>query len=351
MKTHTFYLAFIAILLSAIYAQAQTVNLKGTINESKIQMTLTRSSDELSGSYFYEKQGSANKLNLKGKINGNDFTLVETDAAGKSTGAFKGIWKDDETTSGIALEGTWKKPRGGEDAGFYAYQQNIYFTGSTTFITRKITENNKLKFFEVDVEYPEITSSTNPNSAKFNLLARQMVAGTVAEFRKNMLGMTAEDIKFSKQRGVPNDLVTGYSAEYSADDFVSIQFTTSTYEGGAHPNSFTTTLNYDLKNGRELKLADLFQPKSNYLKAISDYSIADLKKRLTDMSDDEWIKTGAGAEVENFSSWNLTAKGLMINFNPYQVAAYAAGPQTVIIPYEQLRSILKPDSVVNILKK
>ena len=69
------------------------------------------------------------------------------------------------------------------------------------------------------------------------------------------------------------------------------------------------------------------------------------------MSDDEWITKGAGADKDNFSNWNLTKKGLLITFEPYQVAAYAAGSQTVIIPYDKLKSVLKKDGIVSQIAK
>ena len=49
-------------------------------------MELKRDGDSLSGSYFYHKSGSGNKLTLKGKIaaDGN-FSLQEFTAAGKQT--------------------------------------------------------------------------------------------------------------------------------------------------------------------------------------------------------------------------------------------------------------------------
>ena len=37
---------------------------------------------------------------------------------------------------------------------------------------------------------------------------------------------------------------------------------------------------------------------------------------------------------ENFKSWNITKKGLIFTFDPYQVASYAAGRFEVIIPFE-----------------
>lgn len=351
MKKIKFHLIILSIVILAVSAFSQTVNFKGTVGEAKFQMMLVRSGNDLSGSYFYDKQGSANKLNLKGtvELDGN-FTLKETDAAGKITGNFSGKWNEVENSAGVYLEGTWKSPAG-KELGFYASQQNVYFTDGLSFATRKITENNKPKMYEVDAEYPEIVGGTNPNITKLNLVAKDVVVKSVANFKKSMQGFTAEDLKFAKERGISNYTEIGYDVEYADNNLVSIGFSEGVYTGGAHPNHFSYGLTYDLKNGKQLSLADLFKPNSNYLKVISDYSIASLKKELTEMSDEEWIKNGAGPDAENFKSWNLTEKGLVINFDPYQVAAYAAGPQMVVIPFDKLNSILKPDGAVSYLRK
>ena len=42
---------------------------------------------------------------------------------------------------------------------------------------------------------------------------------------------------------------------------------------------------------------------------------------------------GAKPTPENYAVWNVSADGLVITFNEYQVAAYAAGPQEVVIPF------------------
>lgn len=352
MRKVKFYFPIFFVLAFSIAAHAQTFKFKGNIGEAKFQMTLERSGNEISGDYFYEKQGNAKKLNLKGSIDeGGNFTLKETDAAGKQTGIFRGKWSEDYMSAGAWLEGNWQKPGGGSELAFSAAQQSVYFTGNLSIVTRKITEANKVKMYEIDAEYPEIIGSASPAILKFNALAKQSVAKSVADFKKNMLEMTAEDLKFTKERGVSNYSEIGYDVEYADNNLVSIMFSEDTYTGGAHPNHYFYTVNYDLKTGRELSLAELFQPNSNYLNVISDYAINKLKSELTEMSDDEWIKNGAGADAENFKSWNISEKGLVLNFNPYQVAAYAAGPQFVVIPYDKLKGILKPNGVTASLQK
>ena len=49
--------------------------------------------------------------------------------------------------------------------------------------------------------------------------------------------------------------------------------------------------------------------------------------------DEQWVMSGAGPEEKNFSSFNVTDKGLLITFDEYQIDCYAAGPSEVFVPY------------------
>jgi hypothetical protein len=61
---------------------------------------------------------------------------------------------------------------------------------------------------------------------------------------------------------------------------------------------------------------------------------------------EELIDAGAGPRADNYRAWNITRKGLWITFDPYQVAAYAAGPQNILVPYSVLKDIIKPDGPI-----
>jgi hypothetical protein len=328
---------------------------KGSVGESKVEMDIKREGNALSGSYYYVKQGSSNRLTLKGTIAADgSFTIQELDAAGKQTGEFKGKWKEDPNDSGVTLEGQWLKPgQKDEGLGFYAFEQMIYFA-TTQITTRETKESIKLKKATLSAQYPEL--SANPNAAGFNQIAKAGVMRSLAGFKKDLAELTSEDLKrMSGDMG--SYIEVGYNIEFADDDLISLNFYEETFTGGAHPNHGTYTLTYDLKAGRELKLADLFKPGTNYLATISEYALRDLKARKDPESgenmgiaQDIW-EDGAKPTAENYQNWNITKKGLMFTFPPYQVAAYAYGPQTVIIPYAQLKEIARPDGALAKTKK
>ena len=123
-------------------------------------------------------------------------------------------------------------------------------------------------------------------------------------------------------------------------DIWSIKLDFSFYsDGAAHPGLYSLTVNYDLAQGKELALGDLFLPNSNYLEAISNYCIAELSKQPFF---DSAFQEGAQPTLENYRNWNITKDGLMITFDEYQVAPYAAGPQTVVVPYSTLQTVINP---------
>jgi len=350
MKSKFFSFGAVALFVFVSFGAAFGQKFTGAVGTAKFEMTIERDGGSLKGDYYYRKSGSANSLSLKGSIAADgSFTMQESDAAGKKTGVFKGKWREDANDSGASLDGQWLKPgETGEGQFFYASEQMINFQ-SVKLTTREINEAIKPKKATLSAEYPELSGS--PNAAKFNALAKAAVMRSLAGFRKDMASLTAADIK-NIGPDMGNYIEVGYSIEFADDDLISVNFGESTFEGGAHPNHGTFTMTYDLKAGRELKLADLFKPGAKYLAKIAEYSLRDLQARKDpDSGDnmgiahDEWAD-GAKPTADNYANWNVTKKGLLITFDAYQVAAYAYGPQTVIVPYATLKTIANPNGAL-----
>jgi len=130
-------------------------------------------------------------------------------------------------------------------------------------------------------------------------------------------------------------------------DVLSVLFVNFFYLGGAHPGSYHWSINYDFATGQELSLGDLFIPGSPYLERISDYSIQQLNERL---EFDIW-EDGAEPTLENYDVWALSADGILIIFDEYQVAPYAAGPQQVIVPFDIFADIIHPQGPIGQLSR
>lgn len=329
---------------------AQTKHFKGSIGSSlDLQMKLVRTGDQLAGSYFYQKVGT--RIDLRGNVDKDgNLTLEEFDKGGKQTGVFKGLWSVDASDGLVKLAGNWSKPPSEKDSdkktAFSLHEEPIAFSGDVDVVAKQIKESNKKLNYEIDAQYPQLTGGSNPNTEKFNQAARGFVTKQVADFRKNVTPKEGDEPPPEGSMG--SNIGVSYVVQLAQDDLISVEFDVEDYyQGAAHPNTFTEVVNYDLKNGKQLKLADLFKPGAKYLPAIANYCIADLKKQAKEKGlEVSEIENGAAANAKNYRSWTITRKGLGVNFDAYQVGPYAAGPQYVLVPYSSLKDVINADGPV-----
>ena len=320
---------------------------KGSIGSTLgLQMKLVREGEKLTGSYFYQKVGTP--IMISGTIDkGGNVVLDEFDSGGHQTGVFKGVWSEDENGL-IAIAGNWTKPNSDKKTAFSLHEEPIEFSSGVEIVAQRIKENNKKRKYEIDAVYPQLTGSGSPNYEKFNQTMRGVVTKKVSAFRTGA-APSPDDPPPTELESMGSDLNIAYTIALAKDDLISVVLEVSDYEAGAaHPNSYSEVMNYDLKNGKALKLADLFQPGSKYLQTIAAYCITDLKKQGklgqdSMLEDAYWIQRGAAPEADNYINWTIGKKGLGIIFDPYQVAAYAAGPQHVLVPYSALKGLIKTD--------
>lgn len=350
----------------------------GTLDNSlNVELNLTRQGNKLSGSYFYPRAGAANSaeknIALEGKVEKDGkATLTETtfsaESAETKTGEFKGVL-DSATTNGeprLRFLGVWTGTKGKKSLPF-ALTERRFDLGGYKLGEKPVQEKNKKQRFEIETSLPQLTGVDAVAAEKFNKAAAAFFTKEVKAFKDEVQTLIKDEEAAAKEaaaaekaaEGQPADAKSkeaepaasemppysfngGFDVIYANADLISILFSYSTYMGGAHPSHATHAFNYDLKRGVEVRLADLFAPKANFLKLISGYSVKELKK-LSTTSD---VESGAGPKLENYGSWNFTPLGLQFTFDPYQVGAYAVGAHEVIVPYTVLKPAAKPDGLL-----
>jgi hypothetical protein len=347
-------------------------------------MELRRKGNQLSGNYFYEKPGAANialkTIGLTGKVDKDGKTaLVETtstEQGEEKTGEFKGALDAVMNNGELSLRflGVWTNLKGKQSVPFSLLERRFEL-GGYKLSERKLQEKNKKLRLEIDAFAPQLTGADASGAEKFNQAINDAVSAQLRQFKKEVIELTQEKegLKTAPQAPAgeaadkqadkpaepkpaelppatelpPHSFNSNYEVVFANADLISLLFRYSVYQGGAHPNNFSTTLTYDLKRGVAVKLADLFTPKSSYLKLISEYCVKELKK-LSTVND---VESGAGPKLENFRSWNVTPLGLKFSFDPYQVGAYAAGAHEVIVPYAVLKPTLKAEGLLTPLAR
>jgi hypothetical protein len=195
-----------------------------------------------------------------------------------------------------------------------------------------LSETNQDPPYKINAQIPQLTGSDDPRVTAFNQRLKDLVTKEVDTWRESFQQVTLVSNGSS--------LDETYTLISQIGDLWSLKFDFRFYsDGAAHPGLYSITLNYELGQGRELALADLFLPNSGYLEAIANYCITELSKQP---GFDGPFSDGAKPTPENYDNWNITPDGLLITFDMYQVAPGASGPIQVLVPYDQLQAVIDP---------
>ena len=205
---------------------------------------------------------------------------------------------------------------------------------SVTLGSVPTSETGQKPAYTVKAQIPALQGSDDARVTNFNNEMTQLTQEEIAKFKDNAR------VAYS----TPGSPGSAYDQKYkllsAPGDLISLKFDIYIYiDGAAHPTTHSRVVNYDLEAGEDVMLEQLFLPGSNYLDIIANYCIAQLKTRNIGF---EGFSSGAQPLSENYGNWNVTPDGLLITFDEYQVAAYAAGPQEVVVPYAELKSVIDP---------
>ena len=119
------------------------------------------------------------------------------------------------------------------------------------------------------------------------------------------------------------------------------------YSGGAHGHSNIALKNYDRATGKELKIDNFF---------IKNY-----KNRLTKIIEKEYRRQEHVTARENLEDklyWfknrfvlseniGIGKDGLHLEYNPYEIKPYAGGTTSLIVRYELLKDIIRPNGFLS----
>ncbi len=204
--------------------------------------------------------------------------------------------------------------------------------------TKTLTANGD--GYTANVTYPELQNGDAQIVDAFNLTVASSAHALLNDFLNDTKGITPQLMSMSA--GFPWTLDLNARVVSHAPGLIVVYGSGSIYTGGAHPNEIYLLVLFDTKQHKEIQPQDLFTDPSASLPHLSTYAIAQLKTKLTDLGTDgaSWIESGAKADWTNYQLLYPTADGVTVVFTPYQVAPYAAGPQTIHLPNAEIGSEL-----------
>ncbi|QRN04390.1 DUF3298 domain-containing protein [Legionella sp. MW5194] len=199
---------------------------------------------------------------------------------------------------------------------------------------KAVTIKNENAKQVIDIQYPQ--GFANP---QINQTIEHLIQSIRQSFDK------ADPDAQNLPADVPgkDGLTITYKVMFDNQQAVSVLFNVSAYRrGAAHPNNTAQTLNFI--NGKPVTVAELFKDNTNALQKMADFSYEAIKKKAIN-DDEQWLREGTKATAENYKNWYFSSKGISIVFDPYQVAAYVYGPQTVTIPRAVIQDALRSDVI------
>ena len=213
---------------------------------------------------------------------------------------------------------------------------------------KEVNINEETGGYKITASFPQFYNlGDSAREAAASNLIKGRVEKSIEEFKR---GVNEEITDTSPN--IKGEMRISYKVVNLNSWVASVEFSEYTYiEGAAHPLDFFSSFNYNFKDNREIVLADLFNPGSNYLSVLSDLSRKSLKNQLGEYYVQESVESGTTPKSENFSVFFLGKDKLTIVFNVYSVTGYAAGAQTVEISYDELRTVIDPEGVIQLTRQ
>jgi Protein of unknown function (DUF3298)/Deacetylase PdaC len=312
---------------------------------------------QVNGFYSYDKYQVP--LSLYGSIDDKGIVKLEEWGQATGTGIFTGTFNADST-----FTGTWRDTLKKVEYKFSlreitndgAIAMDVYpFEDSLKLF------DNKLNSPQAEFSLDAILPAKNTEESVFAFLRTQIFKILKSDsLTKDYSNLQLRDI----QRSVRDSFFTSYKTELkdenpdsissamlnyaqstsmevvsNADGLLSLGFKNYMYAGGAHGNHNTKLVTYDIKNKKVLTLDDVFKP--NY-KTVLNAAVMRVARRYFGVKPNQSLEGSAlVTTVEANNNYAINRKGILFNYEPYEIASYAQGEIQLFIPFEEMKGILK----------
>jgi hypothetical protein len=203
---------------------------------------------------------------------------------------------------------------------------------STKVSEATITDNKS--YYTISAAYPVTKDSV------INDYFKMFVDSAIAQFKDDTSWAAGDGAKIAPAEAASLSLTITYTEQKSAraDNYI---FSTTTYTGGAHGLESTKTFVFS-PTGQQISVASLFLNGIAGLKTIAPYVKAQLTASLP-RGDQSFIADGTAPTEMNYQVFKVLDDGIIVIFDPYQVAPYSDGQQTVKVPLSVFRNIASAD--------
>lgn len=195
----------------------------------------------------------------------------------------------------------------------------------------------------------DITAETAATDAEKRALAvaetfnAQFTPWEAADPLPELAETAREDRSWRQEAGIGD--FSEYSIDldcrvYQTERLVSVAGDYYSYTGGAHPNTVLMAWNFDLETGEFFAPEQLAEDAEAFSQAVREEIVRQIGRRAEDngMAAEEMFWSNYEEIAAGWSSYAVSfdETGMTVGFSPYELAAYAAGAQSFLLPYDLL---------------
>lgn len=159
-----------------------------------------------------------------------------------------------------------------------------------------------------------------------------------AQMKKDM---DKDERDFLREMGVMYECSHNVEVSFKGENLTSVYFSTYVYTGGAHGGMLNSAATFDNKNGKQIGweiFIDKREVRRHIIQGLMKYFEVKSKKDLADC-----LLVSLDTLPLPVTTPYFNKNGLVLTYNQYEIAPYAAGMPTDIITWKECQHYLKPE--------
>lgn len=228
--------------------------------------------------------------------------------------------------------------------------------GGSKCPTEQNKTNEDMLCASVKFTYPEVSSKVKPDLAvKLNDLIKRQLLDTIEGIPEQTPPSSIEAFADNFIRDYQQDPNTFTSWElersvrivHNTNTLLTLLFEEFGFTGGAHPFNGSRFMVLNLTDGSTVALDDLMNP--GYEAALNvegEKAFREARQLPENTSLEEEGFTFENNVFVLNDNYGVNKDGLSFIFNSYEVAPYVMGPTEFTIPYEDIRSLIRPNGLL-----
>lgn len=197
------------------------------------------------------------------------------------------------------------------------------------------SSSKESEFFKYDINYPILMPFATCFKTSFYDMTiinniNQTICNDIMKYKNEIKKQSKEYEKeyinvFSKSKEeyfkYQYQVIVDYKVTYNKSHVISIPIQKYEFTGGAHGMTYLDSYNYDLRNGKRLKISDMFKKDVDYKKIVDSFIKDNINKNQElYFTGDEGFKG-----ISDNQQFYIEDDGLVVYFSLYEIAPYYVG--------------------------